>query len=150
MVKTLDLKFCKLVYSEKDNSINKEKDLILKAYQLNKQFFKTTISKFEIKLIYSRKDFNKLWGRKTERFVSAFARNNKIVIFSYAIFDKETKWKQKDFLSTLIHEINHLFYTKLRNHEYKPLWLSEGLAVFMQHNQKRFSYKKRLKKIKRV
>ena len=142
MEKQLD--FCTLTYSDNDKDINLETTMLIKAYNFNKKFSKINIPKFNVQLIYSRKEFNKLWGSETPNFVSAFAKKNKIVIFAYGTFEKETDWEKKEFYKTLIHEINHLFYQKLRGHEYKPLWLSEGLATFMQHNKKKGNYTNKL------
>ncbi len=148
MKKQLDLGFCNLTYSDKKKLT--KKGIITNAYNLNKEFFKINIPKFEIQFVYSREEFNKLWGFETEDFVSAFVKDNKIVIFDYSIFDKVTRWEKEKFSETLIHEINHLFYEKMRNHEYDPLWLSEGLATFMQHGQKKFHYKEKLKITKNI
>ena len=150
MERMLDLGFCKVVYSEEDKFINKEKKLIIKAFNYNKNFFKIKISKFEIKFVYSRVDFDKLWGGKTEKFISGLICDSKIVLFAYSIFDKETKWKRKDFYECLIHEISHLFYEELRDDSYDPMWLSEGLATFLQCNKKKFKYKKGLKIKKKI
>lgn len=145
MEKKLDLGFCDLVYSSKDNSLNIEKKLLIDSYNINKKFAKIEIPKFQVKLIYSRKIFEELWGFKTPRYVSAFVKNDSIVIFSYDVFEKETKWKKEKFQEALIHEISHLFYQELRDDEYDPLWLSEGLATFLQHGKKKFNYKEKLK-----
>jgi len=145
MENKLDLKFCTLIYSDEDNNIDSEKNMLIKAYNFNKEFIKIDIPKFCIQFVYSRDKFNELWGSKTKDFVSAFAKNNKIVIFAYGVFDKETRWKRKEFQKTLIHEINHLFYKELRDDEYDPLWLSEGLATFIQHDKKKLSYKNKFK-----
>jgi hypothetical protein len=150
MEKLLDLNFCNLIYSEKDDDIEIEKELISKAFNINKKFFDVKIKKFKIKLVYSRKEFNDLWGSKTQDYASAFVRDGKIVSFGYFVFDKETRWKKDEFFKTLIHEMNHLFYTEIRNDEYDPLWLSEGLATFIQHNQEKFNYKDKLKIEKEV
>ncbi len=143
MKKILDLNFCTLIYSDKD--VNREKKLITDAFNYNTNFYKIKIPKFEIQFVYSRNEFDKMWGKKTLSFVSAFARDKKIIIFAHSIFDKSTIWKKEKFSEGLIHEINHLFYRELRNDEYDPLWLSEGLATFLQHHKKRFNYKKKLK-----
>lgn len=146
----LDLGFCNLIFSSEDSDIDYEKELVVKAYNPNKAFFKIEIPKFDIKLVYSREEFNKIWGSKTPDYVSAFAKNDNIVIFAYGIFDKETRWGKDKFQETLIHEINHLFYQELRDDEYDPLWLSEGLATFMQHGKKKFNYKDKLEISKEV
>jgi len=150
MEKMKDLDFCRLIFSSGDPNIDYETKLVIKAYKLNKDFAKIEIPKFEIKLVYSRKKFEEIWGSRTLDYVSAFVRDNCIVIFSYGVFEKETKWPKEKFEEALIHEINHLFYQELRNDEYDPLWLSEGLATFMQHKKKRHNYKKQLRITKEI
>jgi len=145
MEKKLDLGFCNLIYSSDDIEIAYEKKVLIEAYNLNKDFVKIEIPKFDIKIIYSRKKFDEIWGSKTLDYVSAFTKDDNIVIFSYGVFDKETKWKKEKFKEASIHEINHLFYQELRNDEYDPLWLSEGLATFVQHDKKKFNYKEKFK-----
>lgn len=150
MEKTIDLGFCSLIFSPEDSNIDYEKKLIVKAYNFNKNFAKIEIPKFEIKIVTSRKEFENIWGSKTSDYVSAFAKDDNIVIFSYGVFEKETKWSKDKFEEALIHEINHLFYQELRDDEYDPLWLSEGLATFMQHKKKKHQYKKQLKITKEI
>ena len=150
MGKTIDLGFCSLIFSSEDSNIDYEKELIVKAYNFNKNFAKIEIPKFEIKIVTSRSEFENIWGSNTPDYVSAFAKDDNIVIFSYGIFEKETKWSKEKFEEALIHEINHLFYQELRDDEYDPLWLSEGLATFMQHKKKKHPYKKQLKITKEI
>lgn len=145
MEKTTDLGFCGLIFSSDDSNIDYEKELIIKAYNFNKNFAKIEIPKFEIRIVYSREEFECIWGSKTSDYVSAFAKDDNIIIFSYEVFEKETKWSKEKFEEALIHEINHLFYQELRDDEYDPLWLSEGLSTFMQHKKKKHNYKKQLK-----
>lgn len=144
------LDFCEIIFSSEDSHIKHEKRLIEETYKFNKDFFRIEIPLFEIRIVYSREEFNKIWGSDTPNYVSAFAKDDNIVLFSYGIFDKETKWKKGKFKEALIHEINHLFYQELRNDEYDPLWLSEGLATFMQHERKQHKYKKKLKITKQI
>ena len=150
MEKTTDLGFCSLIFSSDDSNIDYEKELIIKAYNFNKNFAKIEIPKFEIKIVTSRNEFENIWGSKTPDYVSAFAKDDNIVIFSYGVFEKETKWSKEKFEEALIHEISHLFYQELRDDEYDPLWLSEGLATFMQHKKKKHTYKKQLKITKKI
>lgn len=143
MIKKIDLGFCNLIVSSEDSEIDYEKKLVVDSYNFNKDFAKIEIPKFDIKIVYSRKELNKIWGSETPDYVSAFAKEDNIVIFSYGVFDKETKWPKEKFEEALIHEINHLFYQELRDDEYDPLWLSEGLATFMQHKKKKYEYKEK-------
>ena len=150
MERTLRLKFASLAYPDKDKAINREKKAITKAFNYNKQFFKIKVPKFRIRLVYSRAEFDRLWGAKTEKFVSGFIRDGQIVVFSYSVFNKETKWEKKYFYGCLLHEISHLFYEELRDDSYDPLWLSEGLATFIQCGKKKLKHKKNLKITKGV
>ncbi len=145
MEKKLDLNFCKLFYSLDDKNVLFEKNILIQAYNTNKDFAKIKIPIFDVKLIYSRKEFDEILGYKSPDYAAAFAKDDNVFIFGYGVFEQETIWKKEDFLKTLIHELNHLFYQELRDDEYDPLWLSEGLATFMQHNKKKFNYKKILK-----
>ncbi|MFW5846875.1 MAG: peptidase MA family metallohydrolase [Nanoarchaeota archaeon] len=150
MEKKADLGFCSLIFSSEDSNINYEKEFIIQAYNFNMNFARIDIPKFEIKIVNSRSEFENIWGSKTPDYVSAFTKDDNIVIFSYGIFEKETKWPKEKFEEALIHEINHLFYQELRDDEYDPLWLSEGLATFMQHKKKKHKYKKQLRITKKI
>ena len=137
MIKEMDLTFCNLIYLDTDNFITLEKNLLSKAYKINKKIFDILIPKFDVQFVYSRKELNKLWGEETPNYMAAFVKeDDKIVILAYSVFDKESMWKKEDFFKALIHEINHLFYQELRDDSYDPLWLSEGLATFMQNSRK--------------
>jgi len=101
MKKTTDLGFCSLIFSSEDFNINYEKELIIKAYDFNRNFAKIEIPKFEIKIVYSREEFEGIWGSKTSDYVSAFAKEDNIVIFAYEVFEKETKWSKEKFEEAL-------------------------------------------------
>ena len=150
MERQLNLDFCILIYSANDNDIDAEKEMLIRAYNFNKGFAKINIPKFNVQLVYSREELNRLWGSETQDFVAAFVKDDKLVIFAYSVFNKETKWEKKEFYRTLIHEISHLFYQELRDDAYDPLWLSEGLATFMQHNKNKSNYKNKLKITQKV
>lgn len=141
----INLEFGEVYYNKKDNSIRRDINFIKRAFNYNKDFFELNKNpKLKIILVYSRKELDKLFGMKTLNYVSAFAKRSKIIIFSWDIFDKETCWKKKEFYSTLVHEINHIFFTYLTKQFYEPIWLSEGLATYLQHNERKPKKKKRI------
>lgn len=140
-----NLKFSNLYCSKEDGLIKTRWgiNLIKNAFKYNQKFFNKKISRFKIILVYSRKEIDRLWGEKTQNYVAGFAKKKKIIIFSPEVIEKETCWEKKDFYTTLVHEINHLFFREIAG-AYKPLWLSEGLATYLQGGKK----KRRKKKFK--
>jgi len=132
----LDFNFCKVYYNPThSDNIKFWKNLILKAYSKNQKFFKIKkIPLFKIIFVYSRKEMDKLWGAKTQNYVSGFSKKTKIIIFSPDSIEKYTCWKKSDFYSTLVHEINHRFFVDIVGTS-KPLWLSEGVASYVQTNK---------------
>lgn len=131
----LNLNFCDFYYDiNKEKNINQIMFLIKKAYLKNKRFYNKNIKKFKINLVYSRKELDKFWKKKTQKWCIAFATETKIYIFSPQILEKVSIHKKEAFYNTLIHEINHLFYQNIFE-TYKPLWLSEGLALNLETNK---------------
>ncbi len=134
----INLGFCEVYYNKSDKSIDESIKFIKRAFKYNKEFFKlSNIQKFKIILVYSRKELDRLYRKKTSNYVPAFAKKTKIIIFSLNVFERETCWKKRDFYSTLVHEINHIFFTGLTKEFYEPIWLSEGLATYIQHNKRK-------------
>lgn len=130
----LDLKFCYFYYdANKEKKIDKTLSLIRKAYLKNRKFYNKSIKKFKLIFLYSRKEMNKFWRERTSRWCIAFTRN-KIYIFSPQIIEKVSIHKKEVFFNTLIHELNHMFYLKIFK-TYKPLWISEGLALNLESNK---------------
>ena len=147
-MKILNLKFCYLIYKEKEErELKKIIEHIKKANKINKKFWKIKISKFNIKLIYTRGQMNQEWGRKTENWFIAFANDNQVRIFSPKVIEKVSSHNKGEFLNTIVHEISHIFYKKLAS-TYKPLWLNEGIAMNLGiGKRKKFNFNK-IKKMK--
>lgn len=133
-----DLQFCEIYFNIFNDSLKESITVIKKAFEYNKKFFNLhRLPKFKIILVDSRKEFDKLWGEKSQKWISGFAKKTTIIIFTLEKFEKETCWKKEEFYSTLVHEINHIFFTSITKKIYDPLWLSEGLATYLQNNQKK-------------
>lgn len=134
--------FGKVYYNSSDTSIKESINLIRRAYNLNKNFFKIRVNKIKIIFVYSRKELDKLWGQNTKSFVSAFSKkNNTIIIFSPEAMEKETRWKRKGFFPSMVHEMAHIFYYDIAKIDH-PIWLTEGIATYIQHNKKPSKRKK--------
>lgn len=131
----IDLRFCILLYKKGDPILIDAIKLIRKAFIYDKLFFGVTIPKFNVMLVYSRKEFNRLWGQEANDYMVSFANRKGFVIFSPSIIEKESCWNKSEFYSTLVHEISHLFFKQITNH-YVPIWLNEGLATYLQNHKK--------------
>jgi len=94
-------------------------------------FYNTIIKKPSIFFIDSRKEIDKIWGRKTEEWFSAWAKDGNIYILNPEIYTKESNHKNiKHFWQSLKHEYCHLYYRKITGAGY-PKWLNEGLANYL-------------------
>lgn len=125
---------------DKEKERKKIQKYLEQAYKINKKFYGFDI-KLGIKLIYTRKEFDSYFKKKTPRWACGAIKRNKIIIFAPSVFEKKTIHKLSIYNDTILHEMNHLFYWKLAG-DYKPWWLSEGLALNLEKN-----YKTRIKKI---
>jgi len=99
-----------------------------KVYLLNKKFWDFGIPLIKIGLVYTRKDFDKEWGSKTERWACAMTNKNRIIIFAPSVFEHLTDYKLSYYTTLLAHEMNHTFYENFVC-TYKPVWIMEGLAM---------------------
>lgn len=83
-------------------------------------------------LVDSRKDFDVLVNRKTEKWVVGQCfEKNKILFLSPESYEKESihKYSDEEYYFLLKHELSHFFYN-IYTKEKGPNWLSEGFAVF--------------------
>lgn len=113
---------------------------IRKAYEVNRKFWKTNMP-IRIKPTYSRADFNRECGYATRKWNCAMTNDNEvIIIFAPSVFEQLTNHKLSSYLQTLTHEINHIFYHNFVG-TYKPVWLSEGLAMYVAKQGEKYKGK---------
>jgi len=83
-------------------------------------------------LIDSRKQFDEIWGKKTEDWQVAWVSDNNIFILKPEKFLEESSHNNQDnFWKILKHEYSHIYYRKLSGGINKPKWLNEGLAKYL-------------------
>jgi len=113
---------------------------IKSAYKIDRKFWGTD-APIKIKPIYSRSDFSREWGGTTRKWQCAFTSDKKvIVIFAPSVFGKLTNHKPSEYLQILIHEMNHIFYMDFVGAT-TPVWLLEGLAMYVSGQGKRYKGK---------
>ena len=84
-------------------------------------------------LIKSRKDFDILYGYKTEPWVvgTTMGTQNEVYLLAPDVYEKQSnhKYSDREYEALLRHEISHL-YSRIFFSEYRPRWLLEGIAIY--------------------
>lgn len=120
------------------SKFNKKMANFLKSTQKKlDDFYNTSIEQPSVFFIDSRKEIDKIWGRKTEEWFSAWAKDRNIYILNPKVYPKESNHKDiKHFWQSLKHEYCHLYYRKITGAGY-PKWLNEGLANYLASQVKK-------------
>ncbi|MDD4353211.1 MAG: hypothetical protein PHN56_02000 [Candidatus Nanoarchaeia archaeon] len=96
-------------------------------------------------LINKRKEMDLIQHEKTPSWVIATTKKDLIFIFSPQSFEKESchHYSKESYYSTIKHELVHTITGKMSKYQYKPLWFSEGIAIFVsgQNNFKKMPEK---------
>ncbi len=95
---------------------------LLEMFELN------NAPKYNIYLIQTRAEFDKLAEQKTENWMTGFTKDNTIFIIDPNKFEQLSCHPKSSFMSTLKHEISHIFYRQVIKSGL-PNWLDEGFAV---------------------
>lgn len=112
-------------------------NFLLSARRDFKAFFNIKIQPPLVFFVRSRRDIDKLWGRKTENWMSAWVWNNDVFILHPKVYTKESIHKDiAHFWEALEHEYCHLYFRALTG-TCLPRWLNEGLACYLAHQTKK-------------
>lgn len=84
---------------------------------------------FSIELIYSRTEFDKRVGSKTENWVTAHSFGDHFIIFDPSCFEKHTCHNKKEFGQIIAHETAHILLKQINPHF--GTWINEGVAQFV-------------------
>jgi len=107
---------------------------IKKAFSVNKVIFKKNPKKFTLVICDTESEFKGKTKYYYQEWQTAVVlRNNKLVIKSPKFIEKIGRWKRKDFLNVLTHEMNHIFWYSMYK-TWSPNWLAEGLACHVGKN----------------
>lgn len=109
------------IVNELDNSIK-----IISKFFSQKHLNGTNIN---INFVYSRDEYDKLVGRKTEPWEVGNSFKNCFWIFHPNSFLKETSHSAESFRKILLHEITHVVTNKI-NTDFLN-WISEGVACLV-------------------
>jgi hypothetical protein len=84
-------------------------------------------------LVPDRTTINLLWGVKTENWVVGWVNGTDVFFLDRKNYEKESchKYSDEDYSLKLRHELVHAFFGILSQDTHKPLWLSEGLSIYL-------------------
>ena len=84
-------------------------------------------------LVPDRKTINSLQGKVTEEWVVGWTSGNTVYILSDKNYETESnhKYSDEEYFSLLKHELTHCFSHIISKFSQKPIWLLEGLSIFL-------------------
>lgn len=85
-------------------------------------------------VLENRKQVDSIKGYKSERWIIGFEKNGIIYMLDNKNTEKESSHKKlsnKKYFAGMKHELCHFFYMKISGQNLKPLWLSEGVSIFL-------------------
>lgn len=87
----------------------------------------------EVVTVPNRKIINALRGYSTEDWVVGWSENNIVFLLNSRSYSKESqhKYNSNDYYKLLKHELSHCFYRNVFTYSNNPIWLNEGLALYL-------------------
>ncbi len=85
-------------------------------------------------LIESRKTIDSLKNKKTKSWVRGWSEGRNIFLLDNEFMEKESSHKKaskEEYFSLIKHELSHSFFRAISNGFNKPIWLNEGLSVYL-------------------
>lgn len=89
----------------------------------------------DVFVLDSRKDIDRIRGKKTESWVVAWASQyvKRIFVLDRNIIGQESSWKYtpETYTALIKHELGHLFFRSVSKGRCIPLWLNEGCSGYL-------------------
>ncbi|MFA5061497.1 MAG: hypothetical protein WC494_04265 [Candidatus Pacearchaeota archaeon] len=84
-------------------------------------------------LVPDRKTINSLKGKETEEWVVGWTNGNTVYMLSDKNYETESnhKYSDEEYFALLKHELAHCFSHIISGFCQKPIWLLEGLSIFL-------------------
>jgi len=91
----------------------------------------------KIIIVDSRETFDEVMNKKTEKWLIGHASNRTIYVLDGSKFKTEAdrEYNEEKYLALIKHELSHLFI-EILNQPYIPLWLNEGIAIYIAGQNK--------------
>lgn len=99
-------------------------------------------------LVPDRKTIDALKGKKTEAWLVGWVNGTDAYLLSDKNYEKESnhKYSDKEYFALIKHELAHCFSDIISNFSRKPVWLLEGISIFLSGQNKFKTKPKKLSK----
>lgn len=92
-------------------------------------------------IVPDRKTIDKLKQQKTENWITGWAEvynSVKVYLLDPTNYEKESchKYSKQEYFILIKHELAHCFTTIMSNYSYTPIWLFEGISLFLSGENK--------------
>ncbi|MDG7002274.1 MAG: hypothetical protein JRN15_24520 [Nitrososphaerota archaeon] len=86
-----------------------------------------------IAIVDDRETIDALKGERTERWVIGWSEGRTVYLLNRDNLETESnhKYTADDYSALLKHELSHSFYKVLSQGHHKPIWLNEGIAIYV-------------------
>ncbi|MFZ3077473.1 MAG: hypothetical protein WA139_03400 [Candidatus Aenigmatarchaeota archaeon] len=119
------------------NTLNNSK--LSKAYEKSMSeldnFFKINWknNRPNVFLVRNRKTINFLQDKKTENWLVGWVNGKDVYLLSDKTYEKESchKYSNEEYFALLKHELAHCFSNMVSHFSQKPVWLLEGISIFL-------------------
>ena len=86
----------------------------------------------DIFIIGDRSEINKIKGKMTRDQLVGWSKGRGIFVLEYQkVIESSFKLTKEQYKALIKHELNHLFYGIVSGEISGPLWLNEGLSIFL-------------------
>ena len=87
----------------------------------------------DIFVVDTRKEINEIRGTETSGELVGWSKGRDIHVLNYNNLEKESSLKltRVQYKSLIKHELNHLFQRAITESAQVPLWLREGLSIYL-------------------
>lgn len=130
----------KIFFKSGDQSVNLIEKLVLSSFRKLNKFYKIDNIGINLRLLYSREEFDKKMGRKTPEWMVGVILKNTIYLFSPSVIEKFSTHKKSRLNKIIAHELCHIFNDKINKEILN--WIDEGTALFLAGQEKAKDFKK--------
>src|SRR3989338_490846 len=98
-------------------------------------------------LVEDRKTIDALKGKTTENWLVGWTNARDVYLLSPKHFEKESnhKYTEEEYFALIKHELTHSFSNMVSDFAKKPIWLIEGISIFLSGQNKLKSKQSTLK-----